>query len=72
MTKSLSDPANEEPWSPRLFFLVVGYSSRRTDGHQIAILPEISAKVPVENKTVKGDLLEELSPFRVIHDSKLS
>jgi len=52
--------------------LVVGYSSRRTDGHQIAILPEISAKVPVENKTVKGDLLEELSPFRVIHDSKLS
>ena len=48
-------------------FLVVGYYSGRTKGHQIAILPEISAKVPMENKTVKGDLLPELSPFRVIH-----
>jgi hypothetical protein len=42
-------------------FLVGSYSSSASKGHQIAILPEISAKLPPENKTVKGDLLTDLS-----------
>ena len=42
-------------------FFVVGDYSGCTHGHQIAILPEIPAKLPIENKTVKGDLLPELS-----------
>ena len=46
-------------------FLVVGYHSPLTHGHQIAILPEIPAKLPMANKTVKGDLL--LEPSLSVH-----
>ena len=46
-------------------FLVVGYHSPLTHGHQIAILPEILAKLPMANKTVKGDLL--LEPSLSVH-----